>query len=470
MIYRCLISLFACVSLAVACSPARKTNERDLVSKACPADFGDQSDTVDVYPAMAVDGVTAWKSHLPDLSAETNDWQTYEVARQRVRNSDDIEAYATYLSRMPSDDVILGRIAEIMNYMINLDEYAHLSPDGRGRLYASVFKATGSAGITLYGHSRDLDAVDLVIAVSDILLARQNPAFGRVSDYNGQIEAGWASEMYGEFINETMTIGMVTMPMIELLQLARIDPDVAARVGRARCKNWVSQFDDILLQFDDSRDVLDGVMFYREPFMNPGEDERWFEAWNHVSAYGAALVKYTQLTGDPRGRKRVDEILDYYNKIVRSHDNGTVSWSYLPKPGVYDEKGEDVWKGSVSMEFPLAVWEAGFGLKTEHVRAIANILNRNIFLEDGRRDRSIDPGYWVDLSVSSSSELSMLSGWSRLACFDPEIVDRITNIFVNEPDVLPGGFLNETRIAIRGLVDIKYFDPEDCPAGTLPNR
>ena len=157
---------------------------------------------------------------------------------------------------------------------------------------------------------------------------------------------------------------------------------------------------------------------------------------------------------------------DYYKAIARDHDNGTISWTYLPRPGAMKGVGEDIWKGSVSIEVPLAAYSTGFDpdIDFAHMKKLNNVITKNIFLEDGRIDSTMSPGFVASLDDMPSSLVSTMSSWYRMSYVDESMVPLIRDYFAERPDVLPGEYLYESRMAIHGLVELKRYEKFGCAA------
>jgi hypothetical protein len=233
-----------------------------------------------------------------------------------------------------------------------------------------------------------------------------------------------------KWFREITTAGLISIPIVEPLLIARQD---------SRVRDLVGHHNQLL--FDS---VIHGVSGFEGMFHRIGDagyymtplDEARVEALNHMALYAVALARLYELTSEEAYLTRVGEIASFWLASTTHHSNNTLSWPYAPSSQNMHANAEPFWKASVTIELPIVAYRIGTTVTDKHLLKIQRILSLNIF-ENAELSDSVDS---IDgqekssrISAKKIKKRPVLTMWHLLDCFFPPIVDLDRALFSYNP-------------------------------------
>ncbi len=123
----------------------------------------------------------------------------------------------------------------------------------------------------------------------------------------------------------------------------------------------------------------------------PGTDEGYFrrptdknvEPLNHAHAAGNTFVMLYLITGQEKYRKKAEYLARFFLSSVSPEENGSYAWTYQPSPEDRAfNNGEFVWKGAITISFPILAYNPGIVFEDDDIRAVTDTFLKNIYRGD----------------------------------------------------------------------------------------
>lgn len=314
--------------------------------------------------------------------------------------------------------------------------------------------------MTAYDKTGDRRFLDLFVAYFDEVLKLRDSELGYVDAYHGRVTKSWgeyrktwswtAPLVTGIWVTHITHAARITYPATRFALIVHNDP--ALEAYRADADRFVEASRAALAEFDDDR------------FRIADTDWDWFnrpmtgepEPTNHVHTYASVLVNLYALTGDEQLKTQINDIVAVFEKGVRWEPDGTVSWKYLPyfaKKGRggnnQKEYSEPLWKASQTAPFIYRAYAAGLDVPEDLVKAITQTFLQHT-LHKNRVTRNLTSK--ESKALDEEDPLNRASGivtWLEYSAYDPQIADRIRDVYGTRPDIFPYGWF-ESGNSARG--------------------
>lgn len=227
----------------------------------------------------------------------------------------------------------------------------------------------------------------------------------------------------GNSFREVSTIGAIAIPIVELLLLAKSDSSVNEVVMPAHEKLLLNAVIARLSEFKNSYKENQNYAFFTSPL-----HENRIEATNHMALYATAIGKLYELTNDDKLAIRLRKLYQFWVNSTSLNKDGRFVWgyefhppSYYPKPNSphKNSDAEIFWKASITIELPVAAYNAGLVKDTEYLKAVRSVFTSNL-MKDGKLKKNIlridgIPDKEGKLDIVKN-QIPSLASWHLLNC------------------------------------------------------
>lgn len=266
---------------------------------------------------------------------------------------------------------------------------------------------------------------------------------------------------------EVATIGAIAIPILELLLLAKIDPNVNQIVTPAHKRLFLNSVVERLNGLENSYKETKNYAFFASP-----THQNRIEVLNHMAFYATAIEKLYKLTNDDELAIRLRKLYQFWIASTSLNKDGRFVWgyeyhppSYYPKPNSphKNSDAERFWKASITIELPLAAYNAGIVEDNEYLNKARSVLASNL-MEDGMLKQNI---WRIDGIPHKRGKLHKiknkipnLAAWHLLNCAVAPI-PNMNKIIFGEPKEISSRKKFNSRV-LYYLVYNKYSEDLNC--------
>jgi hypothetical protein len=375
-----------------------------------------------------------------------------------VSQLDARQAYQRLVSQTFNSDILYGALVHELNNNLAQDHRLGLKRDA-GLAWPGAYLS--EAALVAYRNTGQQRFLDLFVDYFDVVLQRRDDRLGRFDSEHQRVMKAWGSVNIGKtrWISHVTHNARIVYPATEFARLVRRDP-VLDRF-RSKAEAYVAASLETLDAFEaDLVEVPDqsGLRWYRRPLENN------FEATNHLHVVGTAWLNLALLTGDPRYRRHVEQLIDVFLQGVRSEPNGLVSWNYFPvfakqEKSSYpngQEYSEPVWKAVLTTPFLLRASRQGYSVSPGLMKGIGRTFNTLTVQGDQlwrnlarRQSRFVDPR-------RDQRKMGMVKNVMALVEFgeiEPALPVKMAILVSSRPDLFRFGWLSSPP----GLLAYAYY-------------
>jgi hypothetical protein len=286
-----------------------------------------------------------------------------------LRDEAVLELYAR-LMEMSEPEVLLAEIERVAARGLAEAE-ADIAP-GSHLAWRWAFAAEAAAK-AYEGSGDDRFAAALAGMVAPVLGMR-DAAVGRVDECLGRVGAGWSSGSVvpGRLTTNVTLAGRIAEPLAHLVALADRNAGLAelAPAALAAASAAIGDLEERYVSGD-------GAGYYRVACGDRAEP------LNHLAAFGSAVLRIHDVTGDRSLLERAAGLADWFTAATFRDRNGTLVWRYDPAPGrLRGRSPEHVWKAQVTVHFLVLAVARGV-LGGEVLDEVRRTLLTNVFLPEG---------------------------------------------------------------------------------------
>lgn len=427
-----------------------------------------------------------------DVLATGNAYNNYSAVAEKLLSGDDPASIGTLECFLPGALDGLDANAAYQRLIATSFEpnvlYDYLKDEAR-----SVFKKArnqkgdsgalawrggyvAEAAMTAYERTGDTRFLDLFVRYFDEVLEFRDSELGITDRYHNRVMASWS-----EHRRERMWFGplylRVELPVAHITHAARItlaasrfiefvSSDPALERYKPAAERYLEASLAALAEFEEDRKPIDdaGLAWFVRPMTGEAEPT------NHIHTLGSVYINLAEVTGDAEMKRRVEEIVEVFERGVTTAEDGTVHWQYFPYFSDADrpnglEFSEPIWKASQTAPFLYRAYAAGYPVPDDLVAAIAKTFMTHI-VRDDEILRNVSP-VGSDVVEADDDRLSNLNGivtWLEFSPREPEIAERIREVVGARPDLFPGGWLSSANSA-RGYAFFLGNDRAENAAG-----
>jgi len=169
---------------------------------------------------------------------------------------------------------------------------------------------------------------------------------------------------------------------------------------------------------------------------------------------GNTLVMLHVLTGKQEYKTKAEQLANSFRGSIERHENGSYTWGLQPTPE--ERKGLDpefVWKGEVTVSFPLTALEHGLFFKREELYPLVATFTKNVWRggENVVINTRISPELAGELKAFEFLGWEMRTasflGWIELDVLDPQVREIIEQAMIARTDMYPDGWLQNLKTA-----------------------
>jgi len=328
---------------------------------------------------------------------------------------------------------------------------------GKDRLKAWTWTYIARAALRVYRLNHDPQLIQLVLEgaakyEAAASLHQAGPGFGWYT------EDARASGPY----REVPVTGLIMAPIVDLLQEAGRDPQLAKLVETQRAR-LLALLQRATAGLDGRYFEADGKGYYLLP---SGLD---VEPLNLMSVYARPLLGYWQLTQDAESLREVTGIARTWKAALRTGEDGSVTWPHTPRPpsiAAKPDPAEVMIKSAAAIEFPLAAYEAGLVFERKDIEALAHAPATTLLtrVDDThyRLREFVDANSDAFISIGATDVGTALrpASWYRYLCYDRELTGVLDPyLFGIDP-----AFYRQSDLALLGMADRLAIahDPASC--------
>ena len=371
--------------------------------------------------------------------------------------------YEAFIASWPTSDVLYTFLASRLRAIVK-HKPDGLKPGCRGRYYAWTWGYWGRAAVNAFYALGEQRFADLVVETYEILLSERDDRLGLTNDIRKRPIKSWGllSADGRVRFNEITSTGLILLPICDLLV-----GHATALLSAGRRDQFVASLVDALDEFTDEvqyEDTANGG-YFRDPLSGN------VEALNHAHVYAAALTKTWRITGSAGLRELAESIARYFLASCTLEDNDTYSWPYAPVPGKLRQDhprmtngvdpafrhafgAEAFYKAAVTIEFPVAAYDAGIGFDRQDMERIADCFVKNVFqpgddLNVYVSSRKIRPG--SEIATELKSQLMFIVCAGLLDSIRPQLRADVIRMLGRRPDWFPTGWFGQARAAAMVL-------------------
>jgi hypothetical protein len=245
----------------------------------------------------------------------------------------------------------------------------------------------------------------------------------------------------------------IVYPATEFARLVLLDASLqqpALLQYRVKAEEYIAASRETLDAFENDLVAVTGqpgLRWYRRPLENN------FEATNHLHVVGTAWLNLALITGEPRYKRHVEELITVFLRGVRRESDGMVSWNYFPffaesEKRAYPngrEYSEPVWKAVLTVPFLVRAAEHGYRVPDWFLTAIGRTFSGQTLQGDQLwSNLARKQSRFVDLKRDRSKR-GMIKNTMALSEFgdlEPQIESKLTFLVASRPDLYPFGWLS----------------------------
>lgn len=389
-----------------------------------------------------------------------------------IHKLDARQAYRRLVAQTFSPDILYGALAQEFNDNLAQDRQLGLKRDA-GLAWPGAYLS--EAALVAYRKTGQQRFLDLYVNYFDAVLLRRDDRLGRVDSERKRVMKAWGSVNIGKtrWISHVTHNARIVYPATEFARLVRRDP--ALHRFRSKAEAYVAASRETLDAFEADLVAVPGqpgIRWYRRPLENN------FEATNHLHVVGTAWLNLALLTGDPRYRRHVEELIKVFRQGVRSEPDGLVSWNYFPVFAEQEKRrypngqeySEPVWKAVLTTPFLLRAYRQGYPVPPALIKAIGRTFNTLTVQGDQlwrnlarRQSRPVDPKH-------DRSKMGMLKNAVALVEFgvlEPELPAKMATLVASRLDLFHAGWLSSPP----GLLAYAYYlNPKPAMASLEASR
>jgi hypothetical protein len=291
----------------------------------------------------------------------------------------------------------------------------HRDAFGKDRLKAWTWTYLARSAVQLYRLNHDGRLIDLVLA--------------GVSRYEADAQRHQASLGFGWYTEdarapapyrEVPVTGLIMAPIVDLLQEASRDPELARLVAPHR-ERLLALLQNAISGLDARYIESGGKGYYLLP---SGQD---VEPLNLMSVYARPLLGLWQLTHDPEAQREITGIARTWKAALTIRPDGSVTWPHTPRPpsiAPRPDPAEVMIKSAAAIEFPLAAYEAGLVFERSDIEHLARAPETTLLeqVDDGhyRLREYVDTlsTAFVGLTDGGVGTVLRPASWYRYGCYD----------------------------------------------------
>ena len=364
--------------------------------------------------------------------------------------------YEIFMKAEPNPDVLYCFLKKALQKMLDL---AALS-ETAGRRFAWKWGFLGDAAVIAYQRTGEERFLDLIVSTYDAILRFRDSETGKVDEVRDRVTHSWSSmarvklkeTQYKRLIAITTT-GLITYPVCKFCQIILNDGILQAKYAH-KAKEYLETVEEAVAELDEDFRVTPGTD--EGSYVRPVTGE--VEAWNHEHAIGTTLVLLHSLTGKQEYKKKAEHMARYFLNHITRERNGSYVWSYRPLPNKrynnHDSetyKKEAIWKGGVTIMFPIIAYEHGIVFDENDMKALTQTFLKNIYRGGNKFNRYVslkvrEPLLSETRAKKYRRRVQSLVRWIYLDKFEPEIREILEDAVATRLDLFPNGWFGHPAL------------------------
>ncbi len=360
---------------------------------------------------------------------ELGNIQTSLESLHNKQNQDEIyeTLYRQFIKASPDTDILYHYLKkELFRALDKADN----NVEHRGNYYAWSWAYGARAAVLAYMASKEERFLDLIVCTYDVILRNRDSDRNKFDVVRGRVLNSWGTSTKkharGKWTNVVTTAGRITYPVSMFCKIVFNDEELHHKY-LDKAEEYLETIKKAVGEFNEDFKII------------PGTDEGYFrrltdknvEPLNHAHAAGNTFVMLYLITGQEKYRKKAEYLARFFLSSVSPEENGSYAWAYQPSPE--DRKGnkaEPVWKGAITISFPILAYRHGFVFEEDDIRAITDTFLKNIYRGDNA------------FNVYISSEM--------LKPLGPKIVE--VRLWTRIKDMMKGNFKTKTYSISKGYM------------------
>ncbi len=321
--------------------------------------------------------------------------------------------------------------------------------------------------------SKEERFLDLIVCTYDVILKNRDSNKNKYDVVRGRVLNSWGTSTKeharGKWTNVVTTAGRITYPVSMFCKIVFNDEEFHPKY------------------LDMAEEYLETIKMAVDEFNKdfriiPGTDEGYFrrltdknvEPLNHAHAAGNTFVMLYLLTGQEKYRMKAEYLARFFLSSVSREENGSYAWAYQPSPEDRTaDNAEFVWKGAITISFPVLAYRHGIVFEEDDIRAIRDTFLKNIYRGDNTFNmyissemfKPLDPkifevrlwtrikdimkgNFKTKIYSISKGYMRSLVLWMFLDVYAPEIRTIIEDTVAARRDIFENGWFQTTKMAL----------------------
>ncbi len=359
--------------------------------------------------------------------------------------------YALLMKASPNTDVLYYYLkSNFKKILRKADKNDHK----RGSYYAWPWAYGAQAAVIAYEESGEERFLDLLVSSYDIILENRDSDLGKIDALRGRALDAWGtskpwrreSHPEGMWINVITLAGRITYPVSMFCKIVVDDEKLHPKFLK-KAEYYLDSIEKALGEFSDDFRIMPrtGEGYYWNPILET------VEPLNHSHSAGNTLVMMYAITNKEEYRIKAEHLARYFLSSTLTEKNGAYVWGYRPTPeNRRDERGEPVWKGHITLSFPLLAYEHGLVFDKADMKALNRTFTENIYHGKSRFNHFIGLEKTRPLCFDKTlrKPLAGILGWIFLDSYNPEIREILEDSIAIRTDIMPRGWFKDTMTAL----------------------
>ncbi len=320
--------------------------------------------------------------------------------------------------------------------------------------------AFGSAALVAFDKTGERRFLELYIKYFDQLFELRDTILGKHDDFHDKKMNSWGSNNIDErkWISHVTIFSVIMLPATDFARRIKENPELSEYAGFA--DQVVNHFNAAYSEFDSDQKPVpepDEIWYWR-----PLEDK--FEATNHLHLQGQVLLNMYAMTGDEAYRKKIEDIIQVFERGVEVDDQGLAAWNYHPyfqvkhamKNPNARESSEPAWKAGNTVPFLYQANSDGFRIDPVVLNAVTKTIVEHVLADNSyaitfHPDNGLsDPArnqMW--LFERHKSKTATIVRYLAASSGNPLVPELIRETVATRQDLYPAGWF-KSIISARG--------------------
>jgi hypothetical protein len=354
--------------------------------------------------------------------------------------------YAQFSRATPNPDVLFQYLDEALAKEV---ERGVAAPDDATQVYAWPVANGLSALVDAFEATRDVRFLELFIRTYDVILAHRDSEHRRRDEVRGRVMRTWGFRHRDRWTCVVTHAGRIGFPVTRFCQAVRDDRQLRRQLNE-KAQEYLNSIKLAMREFDEDFRAIEGTGegYYIRGSLGD------VEPLNHMHVVGNTLVMLHVLTGREEYKSKAVQLANYFRGSVERQENGSYTWGLQPTPE--RRKGLDpefVWKGEVTVSFPLTALGHGLCFEREELYPLVTTFTKNVWRggEEAVINIRIGPELAGELKAFEYLGWEMRTasflGWIKLDVLDPQVREIVEQAMATRTDMYADGWLQNLKTA-----------------------